>query len=251
MQNFTSDVVILNETWLKPSILNNEILANGMHNTFRLDRSPDAHPIDKFNPKKFRKNGGGVLIAVNSQLSVTSRIIPLKCMAEMLALELILENNTKIIIAICYRVGTLGLENADEILKALKVLSRKKSVKKLILVGDFNLSKIDWPNGAGTSTLENIFVNGFAECGMIQCVDEATHTKNSILDLVLSKNADHIKNLKIAADSSYFFSDHYPITFDVMVKCKRRELPKRTMYNYNRADWISMISELRAIDWES
>ena len=36
-----------------------------------------------------------------------------------------------------------------------------------------------------------------------------------------------------------------------MVKCKRRELPKRTMYNYNRADWISMISELRAIDWES
>ena len=39
-------------------------------------------------------------------------------------------------IATCYRVGTLGLENADEILKALKVLSRKKSVKKLILVGD-------------------------------------------------------------------------------------------------------------------
>ena len=129
MQNFTPDVVILNKTWLKPSILNNEILANGMYNTLRLDRSPDTHPIDKFKPKKFRKNGGGVLIAVNSQLSVTSRIIPLKCMAEMLALELIFKNNTKIIIATCYRVGTLGLENADEILKALNVLSRKKSVK--------------------------------------------------------------------------------------------------------------------------
>ena len=172
-------------------------------------------------------------------------------MAEMLALEFIFENNTKIIIATCYRVGTLGLENADEILKALKVLSRKKSVKKLILVGDFNLPKIDWSNGAGTSTLESIFVNGFAECGMIQCVHEATHTKNSILNLVLSKNADHIKNLKIASDSLYCFSDHYPITFDVMVKCKRRELPKCIMYNYNRADWVSMISELRAIDWES
>ena len=60
-----------------------------MYNTFRLDRSPGTHPIDKFNPKKFRKNGGGVLIAVNSQLSVTSRIMPLKCMAEMLELELI------------------------------------------------------------------------------------------------------------------------------------------------------------------
>ena len=117
-------------------------------------------------------------------------------MAEMLALELIFENNTKIIIATCYRVGTLGLENADEILKALKVLSRKNSVKKLILVGDFNLPKIDWSNGTGTSTLENILLEGFAECGMIQCVHEATLTKNSILDLVLSKNADHIKNLK-------------------------------------------------------
>ena len=95
-----------------------------MYNIFRLDRSPDTHPIDKCNPKKFRKNGGGVLIAVHNQLSATSRIIPLKCMAEMLALELIFENNTKIIIATCYRVGTLGLENADEILKALKMLSR-------------------------------------------------------------------------------------------------------------------------------
>ena len=196
MQNFTPNVVVLNVTWLKPSILNNEILSNGMYNTFRLDRSPNTHLIDKCNPKKFRKNGGGVVIAVHSQLSVTSRIIPLKCMAEMLALELIFENSRKIIIATCYHVGTLGLENANEILKALKVLSRKNSVKKLILVRDFDLPKIDWSNGTGTSTLENILLEGFAECGMIQCVHEATHTKNSILDLVLSKNADHIKNLK-------------------------------------------------------
>ena len=58
-------------------------------------------------------------------------------MVEMLVLELIFENNTKIIIGTCYRVGTLGLENADEILKALKVLSRKNSVKKLILVAKY------------------------------------------------------------------------------------------------------------------
>ena len=78
--------------------------------TIHLDLTalPILHPIDKFNPKKFRKNGGGVLIAVNNQLSVTSRIMPLKCMAEMLALELIFENNTKIIIATCYRSRNIG-----------------------------------------------------------------------------------------------------------------------------------------------
>ena len=53
----------------------------------------------------------------------------------MLAIEIILKNKTKIIIATCYRVGTLGTRNADEILKALKMLSRKKSVKKFIMVG--------------------------------------------------------------------------------------------------------------------
>ena len=36
----------------------------------------------------------------------------------------------------------------------------------------------DWSNGTGTSTLENAFLYGFAEYGMIQCVHEATHTKN-------------------------------------------------------------------------
>lgn len=55
------DIVVLNETWLKPSIFDNEILPSDLYKVFRCDRSPATHPYDSNNPKKFRKNGGGFL----------------------------------------------------------------------------------------------------------------------------------------------------------------------------------------------
>ena len=85
----------------------------------------------------------------------------------MLAVEIELENKTKIIISTCYRVGTLGPNNAEEILKAVSTLMRKKSAKKVILVGDFNLPHINWSDGMGVSTIDNTFLNGFAENGMV------------------------------------------------------------------------------------
>ena len=192
-----------------------------MYRIFRRDRCTKTHPIDLSNPKKFLKNGGGVLIAVSNQLPIQFNVIPLKHEAEMLVIEIILKNKTKIIIATCYREGTLGTHNADDILKALRMLSRKKSVKKFIMVGDFNLPQINWVSGTGTSTLDNIFLNGFAESGMVQCIQlqESTHKKGSILDILLSRSSKHIKNLNIVSDKAYLNSDHYPITFDIMIKC--------------------------------
>ena len=68
----------------------------------------------------------------------------------MLAVEIVLENKTKIIISTCYRVGTLGLNNAEEILKGIGTLIRKKSVKKCILVGEINIPNINWLSGTLT-----------------------------------------------------------------------------------------------------
>ena len=119
------DIVVLNETWLKESVNNSEILPSSLYTIFRRDRCPESHPIDKDNPKKFRRNGGGVLIAISNKLTATSKIIPLKCMAEILGIEIFLENKTKFIIATCYRVGTLGLQNAEEILRGVRKLLKR------------------------------------------------------------------------------------------------------------------------------
>ena len=58
---YNPDIIILNETWLKPSILDNEILPINNYDLFRLDRSSSSHPPDPVNPKKFKRNGGGIL----------------------------------------------------------------------------------------------------------------------------------------------------------------------------------------------
>ena len=114
----------------------------------------------------------------------------------------------------------------------------------------FNLPQINWVSGTRTSTLDNIFLNGFAESGMVQCIQESTHKKGSILDILLSRSSEHIKNLNIVSDKAYLNSDHYPITFDIMIKCKRRTLEKRSMYNYSRADWPNMLLKLSDVNWE-
>ena len=65
-----------------------------------------THPIDPDDPKKYKRNGGGVLIAIKLSLILSSNSIKMKYKAEFLAIELILEDKSKIITATCYRVGT-------------------------------------------------------------------------------------------------------------------------------------------------
>ena len=98
------DIAILNETWLKSTIKDNEILDSEKFKLFRCDRSPKTHPSDPKNPKKFRVNGGGVLIAVKNDLHFTSKQIKLCCEAEILAVEFTLSNGTKFVICTCWRL---------------------------------------------------------------------------------------------------------------------------------------------------
>ena len=62
MHNEKPDLVILNETWLKKSILNGELFTDNMYDTYRNDRSSLSHPLDSNNPNKFKKNGGVSLL---------------------------------------------------------------------------------------------------------------------------------------------------------------------------------------------
>ena len=244
------DIIILNETWLKPSILDSEIFPPDKYEIHRLDRSEITHPIDPLNSKKFRRNGGGVLIAINVSLSVESKTIPTNCSAELLAIELTLPNKTEIILTTCYRVGTLGISNCSEILKALGKLSRKKMLRKFIIVGDFNLNGIDWATGNTRSSIEREFLNGFADLGLIQCINTATHTKGNTLDILLTTSTSYLKNLKIIDTVRFCISDHYSITFSITEKVKRKQQVKRLCYNYKRANWKNLNEELELINWK-
>ena len=150
----------------------------------------------------------------------------------------------------CYRVGTLGISNCYEILKALGKLSRKKKLRKFIIVGDFNLNGIDWATGNTRSSIEKEFLNGFADLGLIQCINTATHTKGNTLDILLTTSTRYLKNLKIIDTERFCISDHYAITFSITEKVKRKQQVKRLCYNYKRANWKNLNEELELINWE-
>ena len=66
------DIVILNETWLKKSILDSEVLPKQCYKIFRTDRSGKTHPWDPNNPKKYRKHGGGIHIGHRLDIDIES-----------------------------------------------------------------------------------------------------------------------------------------------------------------------------------
>ena len=168
--------------------------------------SEDTHPVDPSNPLKYRRNGGGVLIAVNVSLSLESKVIPTKCAAELLAVELIFPNKSKVILATCYRVGTLGIPNCKEILEVLGELSGKKMLRKFIVIGYFNLNGVSWATGGCKTSVEKEFTNGFANLGLLQCINEPTHKKGNTLDILLTKSFSYIKDLKIIDTERYCIS---------------------------------------------
>ena len=81
-----------------------------------------------------------------------------ECAAEFLAVELILPSKTKVIVATCYRVCTLGMPNCKEVLEVLGKLSRKKMLRKFIVIGDFNLNGVTWATGSCKNSVEKEFI---------------------------------------------------------------------------------------------
>ena len=89
-----------------------------------------------------RKSGGGVLIAIRSDLQLSCKRISMRRGAEILAIEVNI-NNCKFIFCVVYRVGTLTEKNHDSIVNSLSSFytHNSKKEKKIFIVGDFNLNQ--------------------------------------------------------------------------------------------------------------
>ena len=246
------DIVILNETWLKRSIRDHEVIEDTTYKIFRKDRTILSHPNDPNNPDKFRKNGGGVLIAIRSDLVATTKRISLRNGAEILAIEVAV-NGSKLIFCTCYRVGTLGPVNHGSISDSIRSFYKCKKPKKIFIIGDFNLSSVIWPleNLTCSNNTEKLFIDTFNELGLTQCIEEATHAKGKVLDLLLTNHLQLISNLSILEQNSTCKSDHFPITFEVKTKVKRKKPTKRKIYNFKRANWEALNDDLCNVNWDA
>ena len=245
------DIIVLNETWLKSSILDNEIFTSASYNIYRLDRTEKTHPPDPNDPKKFRKNGGGILIATRADLEINVKAISSKCSAEILSVQLDFPNGRKIVLCTFYRVGTLGQENFDRVESYLQTVFRRRGIDQVILVGDINLAQTDWTIGESNCNIEQSFVDLFDDLSFTQVIKERTHSKGNMLDILLSTQPETITNLKVHDNMYLCKADHCPITFTVKSNFKYRNATKRTIYNFSKADWASINEGLLRVNWSS
>ena len=247
------DLIILNETWLKKSVKNNEVIENSVYQVFRKDRSILSHPLDPNNPRKFKKNGGGVLIAIRSDIEAIVKRINLRNGAEIVAIEVTLDG-TKFIFCTCYRVGTLGAVNHSSIVNSITPFFKSKRPKKIFIIGDFNLSNIPWPIDSSipiSSSTEKMFVDTFRDLGLTQCVSEPTHTKGKTLDILLTNSEQLVTNLSVKDHNSICKSDHFAIAFDVKTKVKRKKSIKRKIYNFKKANWEALNNDICHTNWDA
>ena len=243
------DIFILNETWLKKSISSNEILPDSQYEIFRNDRTRRTHPQDPNNPKKFRENGGGVLLAVRSDLDATVKRLTVTVGLEMLAVKVNFPNKESFIVCTCYRVGTLGQPHLDTLTTYLRSLTSKRNPPKLYLVGDLNLPHADWPNSSSTIPLEQAFIDSFSNLSLSQLVTSPTHRSGNILDVLFSNHEPSIVNLQVQDPHSICKSDHFPLTFSIKSSFSRKKTPKRSVYNFKKANWAQINRDLCSINW--
>ena len=243
-------IVILNETWLTGSINDSEIIPRDQYKIFREDRSKRTHPSDPNNPKKFKTYGGGVFIAVRTDLDITSVKISYKCSAEIVAATLTFKSGKKMIICTCYRVGTLGDANYKEINSYLQKIRARSNLTNLIVVGDFNLPDIDWESNHSCHSIDNHFLDMFSNLGLAQIIDKPTHIAGNILDLVLTDNICAVGNVNVNSGGSICKSNHFPITFNIKLRADKKQSSKREIYNFKRANWDLINEKLIEINWE-
>ena len=245
------DILILNETWLCGAIKSKEVIFNSNYEVFRNDRSQISHPPDPNNPNKFRKYGGGVLIAIRSNIEATFKRISMRKGAEILAIELTVGNN-KYIFCTVYRVGNLGQCNHDSIVQSIRAMYSGRSLRKVFIVGDFNLSSITWSNDFPDHNCTNIdktFFDSFSELGLQQCIQESTHIKGRTLDLLLSNHVELITDVNVNNTDTICKSDHSLINFKVKIAVRNAKPKKRKILNFKKADWHHLNEDLNAVPW--
>ena len=251
LTNQKPDILMLNETWLKKSVLDNEIFPTNDYKIFRLDRTPKTHPPDPSNSSKYKRNGGGVLIAVRRDLDIISTKLEFSCAAELLGITLKFSDGKKIILCSYYRVGNLGVNNHSEFKEYIRKARCRRGVVGIIVAGDLNMPCVNWDEFSSSDITDRLFLDTFSDFGLEQLVNCPTHSKGNTLDLILTDKSQLLFDISVSDSILPCKSDHFSLSFKIRSRCKRIKASKREVYNYKKADWAALNSSLRGVDWDS
>jgi len=228
---YDPDVIGITETWLHEHIISAEISMKG-YTTFRNDRQ---------NGRK----GGGVILFVKNILQ-PAEYQPNTTHPEHIWCTVKDRMNKAYYIGVIYRSDNEDIYGYNLSATLCNMINEVGS-KNIILMGDFNYSKIDWripvaKPGAPPDTV------AFLDCIESKClsqhVKDPTRGKN-VLDLILTKDPDIIQDIQIIENLAG--SDHNMITWKVDIQKNVKNI--WCTFDYNKGNYDAIRDELKKVNW--
>lgn len=130
------DIVIITETWFNNNVLDSECSGNGRYNVIRANRSLTNNE---------RNRGGGLCVLIKKEIESNELCKSNKQkVSEIVAIEISIKNKKNLIIVVVYIPPYNQASQFLHIIKTIEELFNKHKHSNFIIIGDFNLSKVQW-----------------------------------------------------------------------------------------------------------
>ena len=229
------DVISVTETWLNESVYDQEILFNSDYNIFRRDRNSSTST---------KKDGGGVLLAVNSRLASLRRC-DLETNMEILWVEIRVDVSRSVFLGTVYLPPNSDLSVVSNFDASVdKVRAEAKSKDSIIILGDFNMSDAVWEHHDDVeyAVCTNSYCVSRKTSAILDCIESNELRQHNALPTCNNRPLDLVLTNDLPASISHtdnpVSSTHQALEVRVSLVNKRTFVSsKRTTYNFKKADF--------------
>ena len=158
----------------------------------------------------------------------------------------------KVLVGCIYRSTSSSKVNNDNMLKTLNKASDMAVGNRLLLMGDFNVPKVNWKTKeleTGAKPVERDFLECVTDNILYQHITVPTRfrgNERSTLDLFLTQEEEDIKNIKVYQPIGR--SDHGVVIADFICEWRSKTEPKMRRAYY-KGDYVKIIEKLNEINW--
>ena len=186
------------------------------------------------------------MICVSSKLS--SRLILSHLSIDLVVIETM--SSPSIIFCCVYVPPRCSDAYVHNTLQTLECLAQQH--QNLIVVGDLNSPDICWSSLHGCTPFSVALCDLVFKYNLMQLIDSPTHNQGNTLDILLTNIEHLIQNVIIKEKYSHLCSDHYFVTFHVLVAYTPYHQSKaRYILNYNRTDFDGLNEYLFDVDFSN
>ena len=221
-------IVAITETWLNDSIKFSAF--SNDYNVYRCDRK--------------NARGGGVLLAVKSNLQCKFVESFSLNNCECLFLDILLDSSNYMRYGIIYRPPDTNYN--DSLTLYNKIYSLVENVKHYTLLGDFNIPDIDWKYLTAHSNIGREFLTFCFKIGAIQLVDFPTRL-DSLIDLLLCSDRNFVKS--VYSDMPFSTSDHNIVICELLC-LKDIKIENIVRPCFQKADFNLINAFLGTLNWD-